>query len=135
MSYSVGVLARHCINPSFKVCQAVIRILTLLRSTTEIGIEFRNNELNLHAYSDADWAGDHESRRSSTGYVVFAAGGRIAWQSKLQTTVAASTMEAKYMAAFNAIQECVWVKGVMSEIGFFYNSLITLFMDSQSAIY
>ena len=134
LSYSVGVLARHCINPSFKACQAVLRVLTFLRSTPDMGIEFKNSELDLHAYSDADWAGDHDSRRSTTGYVVFAAGGPIAWQSKLQTTVAASTMEAEYMAAFNAIQECVWVKGVMSEIGFSYDSPITLFMDSQSAI-
>ena len=107
MSYSVGVLARHCINPSFKACQAFIRVLLFLRSTTDIGIEFRNNELDLHAYSDADWAGDHDSRRSTTGYVVFAAGGPIAWQSKLQTTVTASTMKVEYMAAFSAIQECV----------------------------
>ena len=87
-SYSVGVLARHCINTIFKACQAVLRVLTFLRSTPDIGIELKNNELDLHAYSDADWAG-------------------IAWQSKLQTTVAASTMEAEYMAAFNAIQEYV----------------------------
>ena len=53
---------------------------------------------------------------------MFAAGGSIAWQSKSQTTVVASTMEAEYMAAFNAIQEFVWVKGVMSEIGFLYDS-------------
>ena len=55
--------------------------------------------------------GVYDSRRSTTGYVVFAAGGPIARQSKLQTTVAASIMEAEYMAAFSAIQECVWVKG------------------------
>ena len=48
------------------------------------------HELNLFGYSDADWAGDLDSRRSTTGYVVYAAGGPIAWQSKLQTTVACS---------------------------------------------
>ena len=49
--------------------------------------------------------------------------------------VAASTVEAEYMATFDATQECVWVKGVMSKIGFLYDSLITLFVDSKSAIY
>ena len=50
LSYSVGVLARHCISPSFKTCQAVIRVLTFLHSTTDVGIEFKNTELDLHAY-------------------------------------------------------------------------------------
>ena len=82
LSYSVGVLARHCINPSFKACQAVLGVLTLLRSTpdVDIRIEFQNNELGLYAFSDADCARDHDSRGSVTGYVVFVAGGTIAWQ-------------------------------------------------------
>ncbi len=50
--------------------------------------------LNLSGYFDADWAGDLDSRGSTTGYAIYAAGGPIAWQSKLQTTVAVSTMEA-----------------------------------------
>ena len=44
-------------------------------------------------------------------YIVYAAGGPIAWQSRLQTTVAVSTMEAANMAAFGAIQELIWIKG------------------------
>jgi hypothetical protein len=59
--------------------------------------------LKVYTYSDADWAGDLDSRKSTTGYVVYAAGEPIAWQSKLQTTIAVSTMEAEYMAAFEAI--------------------------------
>ncbi len=50
-----------------------------------------------------------------------------AWQSKLQSTVAGSTMEAEYMAAFSAIQELIWIKGVLGEIGFDYVDLITLY--------
>ena len=61
-SYSVGLLARNCINPSFKAYQAVLRMLTFLRSTPNIGIEFKNNDLELHAYSDADWRGGGGSR-------------------------------------------------------------------------
>ena len=46
---------------------------------------------------------------------MYAAGGPIVWQSKLQSTVAVSTMEAEYMAAFGAIQELIWIKGVLGE--------------------
>jgi hypothetical protein len=105
-----------------------------LRGTPEVDIQFTGNSLNIFGYSDADWAGDLDSRRSTTGYVVYAAGGPIAWQSRLQTTVAVSTMEAEYMSAFGAIQELIWIKGVLSEIGIQLVDPITLHMDAKSAI-
>jgi hypothetical protein len=134
ISYAVGVLARFNTNPIFRACKALIRLLLYLRSTPNIGLTFTGTELDLFAYSDADWAGDLDSRRSTTGYVVYAAGGPIAWQSKLQTTVAVSTMEAEYMAAFGAIQELIWLKGVLNEIGISMVDPITLHMDAKSAI-
>ena len=116
ISYAVGVLARFSKNPNFRACKALLRVLIYLRGTAERGIRYTGDDLNVYAYSDADWAGDLDSRRSTTGYVVYAAGGPIAWQSKLQTTIAVSTMEAEYMAAFGAIQELIWTKGVLSEL-------------------
>jgi len=134
ISYAVGVLARFNTNPIFRACKALIRVLLYLKATPTVGIKFSGTDLNLFAFSDADWAGDLDSRRSTTGYVVYAAGGPIAWQSKLQTTVAVSTMEAEYMAAFGAIQELIWLKGVLREIGIHLVDPITLHMDAKSAI-
>ena len=134
ISYAVGVLARFCKNPNYRACKALLRVLIYLRGTAERGIRYTGDDLKVYAYSDADWAGDLDSRRSTTGYVVYAAGGPIAWQSKLQTTIAVSTMEAEYMAAFGAIQELIWTKGVMSELDFDYVGPMILHMDSQSAM-
>ena len=134
ISYAVGVLARFSKAPIFRACKALLRVLIYLRGTADRGIKFSGTDLNLSGYSDADWAGDLDSRRSTTGYAIYAAGGPIAWQSKLQTTVAVSTMEAEYMAAFGAIQELIWTKGVISEMGFNYVDPMTLFMDSKSAM-
>ncbi len=66
--------------------------------------------------------------------MVYAAGGPIAWQSKLQTTIAVSTMEAEYMVAFGAIQELIWTKGVLGELEFDYVGPMILHMDSKSAM-
>ena len=107
ISYPVGVLARFSKRPTFRACKAVLRVLIYLRGTTEVGIRFTGDDLRVYGYSDADWAGDLDSRRSTTGYVIYAAGGPIAWQSTLQSTIAVSTMEAEYMAAFGAIQELI----------------------------
>ena len=94
ISYSVGVLARFSKSPTFRACKAVLRLLIYLRGTADRGICYSGDDLKVFAYSDADWAGDLDSRRSTTGYVVYAAGGPISWQSKLQSTIAVSTMEA-----------------------------------------
>ena len=134
ISYAVGVLARFNSYPTYRSCKAIIRLLLYLRHTQTRGIQFRGDELNLFGYSDADWAGDLDTRRSTTGYVIYAAGGPIAWQSKLQTTVAVSTMEAEYMAAFGAIQELIWLKGVLRELGILIVDPIKLNMDAKSAI-
>ena len=66
ISYAVGVLARHCITTSYKGCQAVVRVLAYVKHTAYIGIQYTERQLNLHAYSDADCAGDLNSRRSTT---------------------------------------------------------------------
>ena len=134
ISYPVGVLARFSKTPTVRACKAVLRVLIYLRGTAEVGIRFTGDDLRVYGYSDADWAGDLDSRRSTTGYVIYAAGEPIAWQSKLQSTIAVSTMEAEYMAAFGAIQELIWTKGVLSEMGFDYIDPMILHMDAQSAI-
>ena len=61
--------------------------------------------MKLNAFSDADWAGDVNTRRSTTGYVVMLNNGAIAWRSKRQVTVALSTTEAEYMALAEATKE------------------------------
>ena len=87
ISYAVGALARFNKFPTYRSCKALIRLLIYVRDTSQRGIQFNGTDFKIHAYSDADWGGDLESRRSTTGYVVYAAGGPIAWQSKLQSTV------------------------------------------------
>ncbi len=73
ISYSVGVLARFSKSPTFRACKAVLRLLIYLQGTADRGICYSGDDLNVFAYSDADWAGDLDLRRSTTGYVVYAA--------------------------------------------------------------
>jgi len=87
----------------------------------------------MHAFSDADWAGDQIMRRSTTGYIVFAAGGPISWQSKLQTTVVTSSMESEYMAMYAGMQELVWLRGVLKELKCPLDKPTPFLVDSKSA--
>jgi hypothetical protein len=104
-----------------------------LRGTADKGIRFSGSSLDMHVFTDSDWAGDVLSRRSTTGYVVFAAGGPIAWQSKLQSTVSTSSMQSEYQAMYGGMQELVWLRGVMLELGLPIYEPTPFFLDSQSA--
>jgi hypothetical protein len=63
----------------------------------------------LDAYEDASFAGDVDTRRSTTGYVFMISGGPVSWQSRIQTSVSLSSMEAEYMVASAATQEAMWL--------------------------
>ncbi|GMF65678.1 unnamed protein product [Phytophthora lilii] len=72
--------------------------------------------MDSRGYSDADWAGDHSDRKSTTGYVFQVFGGPVSWGSKKQSSVSLSTSEAEYIALSLAIQEGKWVHRLLSEI-------------------
>jgi predicted amino acid dehydrogenase len=91
--------------PTVTHWQAAKGLLRYVAGTSNYGITFGGSSLNLQAYCDADYAGDIDTRRSTTGYVYMLDGGAISWSSRLQPTVAASTTEAEYMAAAYAIKE------------------------------
>ena len=133
LAYPVGVLARFGNDPTYAACMLAIHVLIYLRGTVDQGIQFSGSEFDMHVFSDADWAGDIMTRRSTTGYVVFAGGGPIAWQSRLQTTVATSSMESEYMALYAGMQELVWLWGVMKELQLPLLEPTSFFLDSQSA--
>ena len=134
---AVGKLAQFTSNPSSKHLLAAKRVLRYLQGTRNRGIIYRPPPMRLTGYSDADWAGDIDSRRSTTGYVVMLNGGAIAWRSHRQPTVALSTMEAEYMALTEAAKELKWLRTLLGELGYKNNNnseATVLHSDNQSAI-
>ena len=87
----------------------------------------------LSGYCNADFAGDIDTRRSTTGYVFKLAGGAISWSSRLQPTVAASTTEAEYMAASNATKEGLWLRKLLTDLGKPLKPIV-IQSDNQAAI-
>ena len=61
-------------------------------------------------YSDADWAGDQDSRQSTSGMALFYAGGLVSYKAQQQKSVALSTTEAEYMSASEAVKDLIWVQ-------------------------
>ena len=134
ISHAVGVVSRFMENPNEEHWQAVKWVLRYLRGTSDHCIVFNASEGSIYRYLDADYSGDLDERRSTTGYVFTLAGGTIRWMSKLQETVVLSTTEAEYIAALDASKEAVWLKGLLNEIGRTPEK-VDVVCDSQSAIH
>ena len=133
IAYAVGVLSRFGNKPTMQSCALMIHLLQYLQCTVEKGIRFSGESFDMHVFTDADWAGDQVTRKSTTGYVVFAAGGPLSWQSKLQPTVATSSMQSEYQSLYAGMQEIVWLRGVLAEVSLPFCEPTPFFLDSQSA--
>lgn len=94
------------------------RIFSYLAGTIEFGIYFGKLKTDsLIGYTDADYAGDLDSRRSTSGFAFFVRGGLVSWSSRRQKCISQSTTEAEYVAASDSCKEAVWLKFFLSEIG------------------
>lgn len=97
ISHVVGVLSRFMQNPRKPHLDAVRKVLRYVKTTLNYGIVFkRGGECKLAGFCDADYAGDLDSRMSTTGYVFMLGSSVVSWCSKRQPTVSLSTTEAEY---------------------------------------
>ena len=86
------------------------RVLRYVKGTLSTRLHIRTSSItSLSAYSDADWAGCLDSRRSSSGYCVFLGDNLVSWSSKRQTTVSRSSTEAEYCVVTHAVAETCWL--------------------------
>ena len=114
----VGALTRYCNKPSQLHLTAAKRVIRYLKGTVNLALTYRatgNDE--LHGYSDADWAGDRDTRRSTFGHVFILSDVAVTWGSKRQVSVALSTVESEYMALSLATQEAMWLRRLVEEVG------------------
>ncbi len=137
ISYAVSNLARYSSKPKRDHWTALKHLLRYLKGTPKHGILYTKNGSNTCVgYTDADWAGDVNDRKSTSGYVFLVSGGAISWKSQKQRCVALSTAEAEYIAMASAAQESVWLRQLIAELT---NSSVTeaptlIYEDNQSAI-
>jgi len=135
VSCAVSTLAQFNIKPSSKHLAAAKRVLRYLKGTVDAGVVYSPPAGEATAFSDADWAGDQDSRRSRTGYVVMLNNGAISWRSTLQQTVALSTTESEYMALTEACKEVEWIRELLKELRYGDHDIPTvLSTDNQGAL-
>ena len=134
ITFAVSLGAHFCSKPTSQHLMAVKRIFRYLRGTTHYGLLLkRNGSKAIIEYSDTDCGDDTLDCKSTTGYLFQIGGTAITWQSKKQSCVALSTVEAKYVALSGAAQEAVWLKQLNQDITGI-NEHVVIYEDNQSAI-
>lgn len=134
IAYAVGQVAQHAENPGPAHWKAVKRIFAYLAGTKNYGLRF-GPKSPLIGYSDADYGGDPDRRRSTSGFLFLLHGGPISWASRRQSCTALSTTEAEFIAASEATKEATWLLRLLKEIdGEGTTGPVELLCDSQSAI-
>ncbi|XP_047314378.1 secreted RxLR effector protein 161-like [Impatiens glandulifera] len=100
IAYSVGIVSRFMEEPNYTHLKAIKRILRYIRGTSSLGLLYsETKEYKLIGYSDSDWCGDIDDRKSTSGYVFYMGDTTFTWISKKQPIVTLSTCEAEYVAA------------------------------------
>ena len=135
ISYAVGVLSRFSSNPGMAHWKAVKHLMRYLKGTMDLKLTYApdGSKTRFSTFSDADFAGEHDSKRSTSGYVVKMGTGAVSWASRLQTIQTLSTTEAEYISAVAAAQEALWMRNLFTEMGFPIRAC-PLYIDNQSAI-
>jgi transposase InsO family protein len=134
ISFAVGQISQFCEDPGQSHWSAVRRILAYLKGTLNHGIRYAQGADGLLGYCDSDYAGDPNSRRSTSGFVFLLHGGPVAWSSRRQTSVSLSTTEAEFIASSEAAREGVWLSRLMKSIKPGFGEPIRIMCDNQSAI-
>ena len=133
--------------PVNKVCQflhalttihwaAVKRILRYLKQCTKLGLKIsKSKSMLVSGYSDADWAGNIDDRRSTGGFAVFLGDNLVSWNARKQATVSRSSTESEYKVLANATAEIMWIQTLLAELGVSSPLMARLWCDNLGAKY
>ncbi|KAL5545404.1 hypothetical protein UlMin_005091 [Ulmus minor] len=152
LSYAVNRLGQFLAQPRLPHFKVVQRVLQFVKGTLGQGLFFPSKtEVELRAYvesdlsttaevqfkvfSDADWVGCADTRRSISGYCVFLRDSLISWKSKKQATVSRSSTEAEYRSMANATCELTWLLSLLKELGVSHSRPALLYCDNQAALH
>lgn len=135
LSFSISVISRFMEKPTEKHLVAAKRVLRYVKGTLEFGIMYRRSQdVKLMVFSDSDYAGDHDDRKSTLGKVIILGSGAVSWTSKKQPIVTLSTTEAEYVAAASCACQGIWLNRILKTLGENQLKCITIQCDNNSSI-
>ena len=108
-----------------------------LKRTNDYMLIYKHvQDLQLVGYSDSDFAGCQDEKKSTTGYIFKLAGGAVSWKSEKHKSISSSTMQAKLVACFSAATQAIWIRNLIKELTVFdfVDRPIQLYSGNNSAV-
>ncbi|RVW13780.1 Retrovirus-related Pol polyprotein from transposon RE1 [Vitis vinifera] len=135
LAYALSVVSQYMHNPREQHMNAVMRILRYLKNAPGKGILFAKNvdHQSIEVYTDADWAGSVDDRRSTSGYFTFVGGNLMTWKSKKQNVVACSSAKAEFRGMVLGLCEALWLRLLLQDLDYLSRQPIQLFCDNKAA--
>lgn len=138
ISFAVGMLGRYQSNPGMDHWKAAKKVLRYLQGTKEYMLSYRRSDnIEIIGYSDSDYAGCVDSRKSMFGYLFLLAGGAVSWKCGKQSVIATSTMEAEFVACFEATVHALWLRNLISGLGIVdsITKPLRIYCDNSAAVF
>ena len=141
ISNAVRELTKCMDKASPEAYHCMLRLIKWVEITSTLGLRMeptmfgKNIVWKLVVYSDSDWAGDKQTRRSVSGFVMLLCGVPIMWRSKQQKAVTLSSTEAEFYAASEAVKEILFVAQVLLDLGVPVETPIKVNVDNMGAIF
>ena len=135
--FTINILSRHMYAPTNQHWLCGKQILRYLQGSKGLKLIYtKEATYDLVGESDADWSGDVNDRKSTTGYYIElnGRGAALSWGVKKQATVALSSSEAEYQGMAAAVQEALCLKQLLEEFGIQQNRPIAIGDDKQGCI-
>ena len=136
LCFAVHKLAQFSKDPSEVHWKAVKRVLSYLKGTLKLGIKFEKECIGniIVVFCDADFAGDLQDRKSTSGHVLFNGKCPISWLCQKQSITALSTAEAEYVSLCEAAKKIVWTRRLFTDLNCPQTEPTIVYEDNKAAI-
>lgn len=136
ISFAVNNVCQYLHSPTEDHWTAVKRILRYVKHTLQMGLRIeRSSSSVVSGFSNADWAGCIDDRRSTGGLAIYFGSNLISWSARKQATISRSSTEAEYKAMANATAEIIWVQSILKELSIKSPTAARLWCDNLGATY
>ncbi|KAJ9537459.1 hypothetical protein OSB04_030192 [Centaurea solstitialis] len=136
ITYAVQQVCLFMHDPRDEHMHALKRIVRYIQGTLDHGLHlYPSTTSSLVSYTDANWGGCPDTRRSTSGYCVYMGDNLVSWSAKQQATLSRSNAEAEYRGVANVVSESCWLRNLLLELHCPVSKATLVYCDNVSAIY
>jgi hypothetical protein len=136
IAYAIQQVCLFMHDPRTQHMTALKQIIRYIKGTIHHGLHLSPSLVDtLISYTDADWGGCPDTRRSTSGYCVYLGNNLVSWSAKRQSTLSRSSAEAEYRGVANVVAESCWLRNLLLELQCPIIKATLVYCDNVSDVY